>query len=257
MTNGNTDWHPTPDLLIGRSTWVGPDGPQIPPSRLALPAADYPSSVHPRSLLENQTANRLGTFLTNWNFLTTEKWVLQAVSGYRIPLLRPPRQWRPRPMVVPEGRPTELMRVAFWSLISRGGLTRVAPCPQQFISTLFLVEKGSGTGEFCPVINLKALNRFLPKEKFKMEGFHTAYSLLCEGDYMMKLDLGTLTTQSQYIRNRGNIFASSLREQQSSSVASRLASLWLPDSSSESSVLLWQNCARREYAQSLIWTISS
>ena len=65
----------------------------------------------------------------------------------------------------------------------------VDPCPQQFISTLFLVEKGPGTGEFRPVINLKALNRFLPKEKFKMEGLHTARSLLREGDYMMKLDL--------------------------------------------------------------------
>ena len=89
----------------------------------------------------------------------------------------------------PQWRPTELMREAIRSLISRGALTRVAPCPQQFISTLFLVEKESGTGEFRPVINLKALNRFLPKEKFKMEGLHTARSLLCEGDYMMKLDL--------------------------------------------------------------------
>ena len=44
------------------------------------------------------------------------------------------------------------------------------PDPQLFISTLFLVEKGQGTRVFCPVINLKALNRFLPKEKFKMEG---------------------------------------------------------------------------------------
>jgi len=65
----------------------------------------------------------------------------------------------------------------------------VDPCPQQFISRLFLVEKGPGTGEFRPVINLKALNRFLPKEKFKMEGLHTARSLLRKGDYMMKLDL--------------------------------------------------------------------
>ena len=33
------------------------------------------------------------------------------------------------------------------------------------------------------MINLQALNRFLPKEKFKMEGLHTARSLLRKGDY--------------------------------------------------------------------------
>ena len=31
------------------------------------------------------------------------------------------------------------------------------------------MAKGAGTGELRSVINLKALNRFLPREKFKME----------------------------------------------------------------------------------------
>ena len=81
------------------------------------------------------------------------------------------------------------MRESIQSLISKGAITVVAPHPQKFISTAFLVEKGQGTGEFRPVINLRALNRFLPKEKFKMEGLHTARSLLRSGDYMMKLEL--------------------------------------------------------------------
>ena len=81
------------------------------------------------------------------------------------------------------------MKGAIQSLISKDAISVVNPCPQQFISTLFLVEKGQGTGDFRPVINLKALNRFLPKEGFKMEGLHTARSLLRKGDYMMKLDL--------------------------------------------------------------------
>jgi len=60
----------------------------------------------------------------------------------------------------------------------QGCILVVDPCPQQFISILFLVERGPGTGEFCPVINLKALNRFLLRGKFKMEGLHTTRSLL-------------------------------------------------------------------------------
>ena len=170
----------------------GPDEHQILTSQLTTPtAADYLSSAPPLSLSVNQTANRTAniTSLTNWNLLTTDKWILQAVSGYKIPFLRPPHQWRARPTVVQEGHPTELMKEAIQSLISKGAISVVNPCPQQFISTLFLVKKGLGTGEFRPVINLKALNRFLPKEKFKMEGLHTARSLLRKGDYMMKLDM--------------------------------------------------------------------
>ena len=50
--------------------------------------------------------------------------------------------------------------------------------------------EGIGTWEFRPVINLKALNRFLPKEKVQNGGSpYRSLSLLCEGDYMMKLDL--------------------------------------------------------------------
>ena len=115
--------------------------------------------------------------------------MLQAVSGYKIPFFRIPHQLQAHLTVVQEGQPTELMKGAIRSLISKGAISVVNPCPQQFISTLFLVEKGQGTGEFHLVINLRALNRFLPNEKFKMEGLHTARFLLCKGDYMMKPDL--------------------------------------------------------------------
>ena len=166
-----------------------PDEPLIPIRQLTTTAADYLPSAHPLTLSDCQTANRLGTFLENWNLITTDRWVLHAVSGYKIPFLSPPHQWRARPTVAREGRPRELMKESIQSLISRGAISVVDPSPEQFISTLFLVEKGPGTGEFRPVINLKALNRFLPKETFRMEGLHTARSLLRRGDFMMKLDL--------------------------------------------------------------------
>lgn len=81
------------------------------------------------------------------------------------------------------------MKEAIQTLVSKGAVRVVASHPQQFVSTLFLVEEGQGTGEFRPVINLKALNRFLTKERFKMEGLHTVRSLLRVEDFMMKLDL--------------------------------------------------------------------
>ena len=178
---------PGGQVLYTAKCIVEPDRHPTPTSQLATTAADYPPRPH--SLSDSQTANRLGTFLTNWKLLTSDKWTLQAVTGYKIPFLRTSRQWRPRPTVTKVGQQSELMRESIQSVISKGAITVVAPHTQQFISTVFLVEKGQGTGEFRPVINLRALNRFLPKEKFKMEGLHTARSLLRSGDFMMKLDL--------------------------------------------------------------------
>lgn len=115
-------------MLSTAKTMKVPDERQILPSRLATAAADYLSSAPPLSLSDNQTANRLGTFLTNWNSLTTDEWILQAVSGYKIPFLRPLCQWQARATDVQEGQPTELMKGAIQSLISKGAISVVNPC---------------------------------------------------------------------------------------------------------------------------------
>lgn len=70
-----------------------------------------------------------------------------------------------------------------------GAVKEAEPHLKQFVSSLFLVEKGKDTGEFRPVINFKTLNRFLVKEKFKMEGLYTARTLIRTNDFMVKLDL--------------------------------------------------------------------
>lgn len=54
----------------------------------------------------------------------------------------------------------------------------VASCKGEFISSLFLLPKKSGS--FRPVINLKPLN---------IKSIHTAIEILNYGDYMVSLDL--------------------------------------------------------------------
>ena len=76
---------------------------------------------------------------------------------------------------------------AIVNLLAKGTVKAVQPQDDQFTSTLFLV--GTDNGEFRPVINLRALNGFLSKESFKMEGPQVVRSLLQKGDFMMKLDL--------------------------------------------------------------------
>lgn len=70
-----------------------PDEPLIPIRQLTTTSADYLPSTHPLTLSDKQTANRLGTFLANWKLITTDRWVLHAVLGYKIPFLSLPHQW--------------------------------------------------------------------------------------------------------------------------------------------------------------------
>ena len=79
------------------------------------------------------------------------------------------------------------MEKAIKDLLAKGAVREVKPQDDQFTLTLFLVQKENG--DYRPIINLRALNRFLGKESFKMEGLQVAKSLIQQGDFMMKLDL--------------------------------------------------------------------
>ena len=81
------------------------------------------------------------------------------------------------------------MDKAIEDLIRKGAVAQVQPEADQFISTLFLVEKESGSEEFRPVINLRPLNRFVRTESFRMESLQIAKSLIQPGDFLMRLDL--------------------------------------------------------------------
>ena len=149
---------------------------------------DYPLPVlETLSPPNHKSAARLQYSVLNWKKLTEDPWTLQTIQGYKIPLYRRPRQWRTRITRAKSSMEAQQMDRAISNLLAKGAVKAVQPQDNQFPSTLFLVEKNNG--EFRPVINLRALNRFLGKESFKMEGLQVVRSLLQKGDFMMKLDL--------------------------------------------------------------------
>ena len=78
------------------------------------------------------------------------------------------------------------MDIAIKDLLNKGAVAKVQPEKDQFVSiilTLFLVEKDNGIGQFRPVINLRALNRFVQTESLKMESLQVAKVLIEHGDY--------------------------------------------------------------------------
>ena len=54
--------------------------------------------------------------------------------------------------------------------------------PEQAVS-------GAEDGTFRPVVNLKALNKFMTKNHFKMEGFHILKDVLWRGDWLSSINL--------------------------------------------------------------------
>lgn len=118
---------------------------------------------------------------------TNNTWALQTIQGYQIPFCRRPRQWGMRVTRVKCNLDAHPMEMAIEDLLAKGVIWEVKLQDDQFTSTLFLVQKENG--DYRPVINLCALNWFLAKESFKMEGLQVVKSLIQQGDFMMKLDL--------------------------------------------------------------------
>jgi len=72
-------------------------------------------------------------------------------------------------------------------MLEKGAVSVVHPHNREFVSQIFLVPKKDGGHR--SVVNLKALNKFIVEEHFKMEGFHMVKDLVRPGDWLAKLDL--------------------------------------------------------------------
>ena len=96
---------------------------------------------------------RLAYFYQNWEKLTTDHWVLEAVSGYHLELLCTPhqRKW-PKERGMDEERCQALSR-EIEALIEKKAVTQVHQVRGSFISPMFPVPKGDGA--WRPVIDLR------------------------------------------------------------------------------------------------------
>ncbi len=132
-------------------------------------------------------AGRLKHFQNNWQCITNDPWVLDAISGLRIDFLQRPWQTnRPAELTFSE-KDTESLLTEINGMQSKQAISETPQGDRGFYSQLFLVPKKDGNQR--PVINLKKLNSFVRTEHFKMEGIHMLKNLLRPGDWMAKVDL--------------------------------------------------------------------
>ncbi len=119
---------------------------------------------------------------------TSDSWILDTVQGYALEFLERPYQHKPRITPVPQDPARrKLIQDEITSMLDKGAIVPTDHHPQEFISTIFLVEKK--TGGHRPVINLKYLNLFMDRIKFKMEGLLSVLNLIQPGDFLTSIDL--------------------------------------------------------------------
>ena len=129
-------------------------------------------------------AGQIKEFIGNWALLTQDPWVLQTVQGFQLLLVSQPVQGSAPSQIHLSQVQQTLVSTEIQTLIEKQAIPMVQPGQGGFVSQIFLVPKKDGG--FHPVINLKALNKFIAEEHFKMEGFHMVKDLAKPG--LTKLD---------------------------------------------------------------------
>ena len=82
---------------------------------------------------------------------------------------------------------TKIVDFEVEELLKKGAIVPSEWECDQFLSNIFVVKKPNG--KFRPIINLKALNKFVHYEHFKQEHFKIVLDLVQENDYFCSIDL--------------------------------------------------------------------
>ena len=110
-------------------------------------------------------AGSLSGNLPKWREFTSDPWIVQTVSGYHLEFVTTPHQVNLPKFPKFTKRETALIESEIKKLISKGAVTEVSPCGDEFVSTVLLVPKKNL--DFRPVINLlKAFKSICRKDSF-------------------------------------------------------------------------------------------
>lgn len=132
-------------------------------------------------------AGRLVLYYDKWREITSNRFVLNTISGYKIPFHTVPQQSHIPAQVNTSDTENMIIDQLIDQLLSIGAIEQAKESRGQFISPIFIVPKSSGS--YRLVLNLKELNTYVQNEHFKMEDYRTVCSILGRKSYMSTLDL--------------------------------------------------------------------
>ena len=136
---------------------------------------------------QSPIAGRLKQFIPAWEIITSDKWVFHTVAHCHIEFDRIPVQIiEPKPVRYNDSE-VQLIDEEIQKLRRKGAVTEARPCHGQFVSNISLRAKKDGS--MRPIINLKALNKFVTYHHFKMETLEFAVTLIRPNCYLASIDL--------------------------------------------------------------------
>ncbi|XP_030584735.1 uncharacterized protein LOC115779969 [Archocentrus centrarchus] len=138
-----------------------------------------------------EVATSLSRRRERWAELTTSSWVLKTVSrGYRLQFAVTPPRFLGIIHSQARGESARILQEEIHSLLEKRAICIVPPDQSRsgFYSRYFLVPKRGGRG-LRPILDLRALNEFLRKYKFRMLTHASLVRLVRQGDWFTSVDL--------------------------------------------------------------------
>lgn len=131
-------------------------------------------------------AGCLPKFIDKWHNITKDKFVLDAIAGFKLPFIQIPIQtYEPTNPKFSENE-SLIIDDCIKKLLITGAVVKSDEESDQFISTIFTVPKPDGSRR--PIINLRKLNEYLESYHFKMENIRIAGELVSKGSFMAVID---------------------------------------------------------------------
>jgi ribonuclease HI len=132
---------------------------------------------------------RLSHFLVQWQNLIQDRFAKSVVkNGYHIDWLENPPPLSNKVIYTKLHNQGDLLQNEVQEMLQKGAIEQVQSSTPGYYSTFFLVPK-KDTDQMRPVINLKALNKFVLTPTFKMHSPQSIIRMLTKDSWLASIDL--------------------------------------------------------------------
>lgn len=133
-------------------------------------------------------AGRLKQFSHQWKLITSDQFILDSVSHYKIEFVAgfPQQEVVPREICF-SIQEQHIIQNEIDKLLTKGVIKETTHCTGEYISSIFIRPKKDGT--YRLILNLKNLNDHVEYHHFKMDTLQSAIRLMKQNCYMASVDL--------------------------------------------------------------------